>query len=77
MSELARACYNALAGHGIGVHYTILGKMVRRYYDPEVTDQQVLSCLSRNKDLFRRLEGYPGAYFLEGKAEGRSYEEMG
>ncbi|MBA7608346.1 hypothetical protein ES703_15523 [subsurface metagenome] len=75
--KLAIACYNALANHGIAVHYTILGKMVRRYYKPEITDQQVLSCLSRNKDLFRRLEDYPGAYFLAGKKEGQTYPEIG
>lgn len=75
--ELAIACYNALANHGIAVHYTILGKMVRRYYKPEITDQQVLSCLSRYKDLFRRLEDYPGSYFLAGKKEGQTYPEIG
>ena len=70
--RLARACYNALAAHGIAVHYTILTLMVQRDY-PELktTERKVLACLSWRTDLFKKED--IGVYFLAGKSEGRTY----
>ncbi len=73
--KLARACYNALATHGIAVHYTILTAMVQRDH-PELktTERRVLTCMSWNTKLFMKKD--TGVYFLASKSEGRTYPEI-
>lgn len=73
--KLARACYNALATHGIAVHYTILTKMVQSQHAELITtDSKVLAILNWRRDVFRKVD--IGVYFLASKSEGRTYPEL-
>ena len=74
-NALVRACYNALAAHGIAVHYTILTLMVQRDH-PELktTERKVLAILSWRRDIFGKKD--TGVYFLASKSEGRTYPEI-
>ena len=74
-NPLARACYNALASHGIAVHYTILTSMViSQRLELKATDSKVLAILNIRRDLFKKVD--VGVYFLASKSEGRSYPQI-
>ncbi len=73
--ELAIACYNVMATHGIAVYYDIVVRMVQdRYTELQTTEGKVLSVLNRRTDLFVKQE--VGVYWLTGKSEGTTYPEM-
>ena len=74
-NALVRACYNALASHGIAVHYTILTSMViSQHLELKTTDSKVLAVLNMRRDIFKKVD--TGVYFLASKSEGRSYPEL-
>ncbi len=74
-NPLARACYNALASHGIAVHYSILTSMViSQHLELRATDNKVLAILNWRRDLFKKVD--VGVYFLASKSEGKSYPQI-
>lgn len=74
-NALALACHNALATHGISVHYTVLTLMVQgQHPELKTTDSKVLAILNWRKDIFRKVD--TGVYFLASKSEGRAYPEL-
>ena len=73
--ELATACYNVMAAHGIAVYYDIVTRMVQdRYSELQATESKVLFVLNKRTDLFEKHD--VGVYWLAGKPEGKTYPEM-
>ncbi len=73
--ELATACYNVMAAHGIAVYYDITTRMVQdRFPELQATESRVLFVLSRRTVLFEKHD--VGVYWLAGKPEGKTYPEM-
>ncbi len=74
-NELATACYNVMATHGIAVYYDITTRMVQdRFPELQATESRVLFVLSRRTVLFEKHD--VGVYWLAGKPEGKTYPEM-